>query len=26
MAATVTIGHTGGRSPDVRFRDLLPKL
>jgi sugar/nucleoside kinase (ribokinase family) len=26
MAATVTISHTGGRSPDVRFRDLLPRL
>lgn len=26
FAATETISHTGGRSPEVRFRDLLPKL
>jgi sugar/nucleoside kinase (ribokinase family) len=26
LAATETIGHTGARSPDLRFKDLLPKL
>ena len=26
LAATETISHTGARSPDVRFKDLLPKL
>jgi sugar/nucleoside kinase (ribokinase family) len=26
LAATETISHTGGRSPAVRFRDLLPQL